>query len=98
MGVGLCGTGGGAMLPSGLFERFGEEALGGSEEGGVVVPNEELRVEEDFAVGIMPLLDSTDDALEEPCVLKLALDRRRRSLKNGMIGSCFLGNQCRRHW
>jgi hypothetical protein len=73
------------MFPFGLVERLEDETLGGTEEGGVVVPNEELRVEEDFAVGMVPLLDSEEDSLEEPCVLKLALDRRRRSLKKGIV-------------
>ncbi len=77
------------MFPFGFVERFGVEILGGIEKGGVVVPKEEFRVEEDFAVGMVPLLDSAEDSLEEPCVLKLALDRRRRSLKeNGMARDC----------
>lgn len=87
------------MAPFGFVERLGEEVLGGIEEGGVVVPKEELRVEEDFAVGMVPLFDSSaDDPLEEPCVLKLAFDRRRRSLKNGMANGGLSSNRCRQHW
>jgi hypothetical protein len=81
------------MVPFGLVERLGEEVLGGIEDGGVVAPNEELSVEEDFAVGTVPLFDSSaEDALEEPCVLKLAFDRRRRSLKNGIANGSLLSN------
>ena len=39
-----------------------------------------MRVEEDFAVGTVPL-----DSVEESEVLKLAFERRRRSLKKGMF-------------
>jgi hypothetical protein len=43
-------------------------------------------VEEDLVVGTVPLdlLESCDESLEEFSVLKLALERRRRSLKNGI--------------
>lgn len=58
------------------------ERLGLTEFGGVLDPYEELRVEEDLAEG-MPL-EPAVDSLDEPSVLKLAFERRRRSLKNGM--------------
>lgn len=45
----------------------------------MVLPRAELRVEEDFAVGTVPL-----DSVEESEVRKLAFDRLRRSLKKGM--------------
>ncbi len=48
-------------------------------EGGVVLPPVELSVEDDFAVGTVPL-----DSVEESEVRKLAFERLRRSLKNGM--------------
>ena len=48
-------------------------------EGGVELPRAELRVEEDFVVGTVPL-----DSFEESRVRKLALLFLLRSLKNGM--------------
>jgi hypothetical protein len=48
-------------------------------EGGVVLPPAELSVEDDFAVGTVPL-----DSVEESEVRKLAFERLRRSLKKGM--------------
>lgn len=50
-------------------------------EGGVELPSAEFKVEEDLVVGTVPW-----DSLEDPEVRKLALDRRRSSLKKG-IGS-----------
>ena len=46
----------------------------------------ELSVEEDLVAGTVPLdlLESCEESLEELSVLKLALERRRRSLKNGI--------------
>ena len=50
-------------------------------DGGVALPRAELSVEEDFAVGTVPL-----DSVEESEVRKLAFDRLRKSLKKGMTG------------
>lgn len=46
-----------------------------------MLPRAEFKVDEDFAVGTVPL-----DSVEELEVRKLALDRLRRSLKKGMAG------------
>ena len=52
-------------------------------DGGVVLPPiAEFNVEEDLVVGTVPL-----ESFDESEVRKLALDRRRRSLKNGMMVS-----------
>jgi hypothetical protein len=51
--------------------------------GGVVLPPAaELRVDEDFAVGTVAF-----ESFDESVVRKLAFERRRSSLKNGMICS-----------
>jgi len=52
----------------------------------VVLPGAELRVEEDFAVGTVPL-----DSVDESEVRKLAFDRLRKSLKKGMAGRMNAG-------
>lgn len=44
-----------------------------------MLPGVEFKVEEDLAVGTVPL-----DSVEESEVRKLALDRRRSSLKKGI--------------
>ena len=48
-------------------------------EGGVELPRIEFKVEDDFVVGTVPF-----DSFEESLVRKLAFERRRSSLKNGM--------------
>ena len=63
-----------------MVARFEDEPLSLSDEGGVVFPFIELRVEDDFAVGKVPL-----ESFDESEVRKLALDRLRSSLKNGMV-------------
>ena len=45
----------------------------------MVLPKAEFKVDDDFVVGTVPV-----DSVEESEVRKLALDRRRRSLKKGM--------------
>lgn len=52
----------------------------GSLDGGVELPREEFRVEDDFCVGTV-VLDSAD----ESDIRKLARDRRRSSLKKGIL-------------
>jgi hypothetical protein len=47
-----------------------------------VLPGAEFRVEDDFVVGTVPL-----ESVEESVVRKLAFDRLRKSLKNG-IADC----------
>lgn len=54
-------------------------------DGGVVLPPAELSVDDDFAVGTVPL-----ESVEESEVRKLALERLRRSLKKGIV----VGNAC----
>lgn len=46
-------------------------------------PKPEFKVEDDLAVGTV-----APESLEESEVRKLALERRRSSLKNGMTGKC----------
>lgn len=58
---------------------FEAEPLAWYVDGGVVLPGAELSVDEDFAVGTVSL-----EAVEESEVRKLARDRLRSSLKNGM--------------
>jgi hypothetical protein len=65
-----------------------EEPFAWYVEGGVELPSAEFKVEEDLVVGTVPW-----DSLEDPEVRKLALDRRRSSLKKG-IGSA----RTRRRW
>lgn len=87
-GDGRCGRLGG---PLDLAEsKFGDELGGKMVEGG---EEAEPRVEEDLltvggvpSVSPVPLeaLDSTDESLEDLSVLKLALERRRRSRKKGI--------------
>lgn len=79
---------GGSPISGELFmvTRFGEDEFGLSEFGGVVEPKEELRVEEDLAVGTVPF--ELESVTEPEVLLKLALERRRKSLKslkNGMM-------------
>lgn len=52
-------------------------------DGGVVLPPAELSVDDDFAVGTVPL-----ESVEESEVRKLALERLRRSLKKGIVVGC----------
>ena len=53
----------------------------------------ELSVSEDLVVGTVPLdlLESFDESLDDLSVLKLAFERRRRSLKNGIWLTKILG-------
>lgn len=64
-------------------------------DGGDEDPYIEPNVEEDFVVGIVPLdpLESLDETLEDLSVLKLALERRRISLKKGMSSIRDSGKQ-----
>ena len=84
-GDGLCG--GGLVTPLNLMaERLDEDKCGCIEEAGVEAPYTELRVEEDLVVGTVPLLDPLESELSEDLsVLKLALERRRNSLKKGIV-------------
>jgi hypothetical protein len=75
--VGRVGGSGGGRLPKDC--RF-EAEVELVRIGGVVPPNVEFNVEEDFVVGtepLVPLLESVDLS-----VLKLALERLRMSFKN----------------
>jgi hypothetical protein len=71
-----------------MVARFEDEPLSLSDEGGVVFPFNELRVEDDFAVGKVPL-----ESFDESEVRKLAFDRLRSSLKNGMVCDAIQGDQ-----
>jgi hypothetical protein len=83
---GRCGTGGGFGSPCALIAaRLDDDPLSLTDEGGVEVPLAEFRVEDDLAVGTVPL-----DSLEESDVRKLALERLRSSLKNGIAVFCDL--------
>jgi hypothetical protein len=85
--VGRCGTGGGlASLKALIAARLDDEPLSLTDEEGVEVPLVEFRVEDDLAVGTVPF-----DSLEESDVRKLALERLRSSLKNGIAVVCGLG-------
>lgn len=77
---GLCGTDGGFASPYALIAaKLEDEPLSLSDEDGVEAPLAEFRVDDDLAVGTVPL-----DSLEESEVRKLALERLRSSLKNGI--------------
>ena len=77
---GLCGTGGGFASPYTLIAaKLEDEPLSLTDEDGVEVPFVEFRVDDDLAVGTVPL-----DSLEESEVRKLALERLRSSLKKGI--------------
>jgi hypothetical protein len=77
---GLCGTGGGFVSPYVLIAaKLDDEPLSLTDEDGVEVPLAEFRVDDDLVVGTVPL-----DSLEESEVRKLALERLRSSLKNGI--------------
>ena len=54
-------------------------------------PRAELRVEDDLVVGTFPF-----ESLEESEVRKLAFERRRSSLKNGMLNSQVTIRGCER--
>jgi hypothetical protein len=78
---GRCGTSGGFASPYALVAtKLGDDPLSLTDEGGVEVPLLEFRVDDDLAVGTVPL-----DLLEESEVRKLALERLRSSLKNGIL-------------
>jgi hypothetical protein len=82
--LGRCGTGGGVVsLNTLIVARLDEDPLTFTDEEGVEVPLVELSVEDDFAAGTVPL-----DSFDESDVRKLALERLRRSLKNGMVIVC----------
>jgi hypothetical protein len=77
---GLCGTGGGfASLFALIAGKLDDEPLSLTDEDGVEVSLMEFRVDDDLVVGTVPL-----DSLEESDVRKLALERLRSSLKNGI--------------
>jgi hypothetical protein len=87
---GRCSTGREVASPyARTAARLDEEPLSLTDEGGVEVPFVELKVEDDLAVGTVPL-----DSLEESEVRKLALERLRSSLKNGIF---FLLQFCNLH-
>ena len=78
--LGRWGTGGGVVSLNALIAtRLDDDPLAFTDKG-VEVPLVELRVEEDFAVGTVPL-----DSSDESDVRKLALERLRSSLKNGIV-------------
>ena len=85
-GEGRC-DGGGVTTPLDLIaERLDVDMCGCIEDAGVEAPYTELRVEEDLVVGTVPLFDPLESELSEDLsVLKLAFERRRSSLKNGMV-------------
>lgn len=75
-------------MSAGLLKvaRLGDEedgCKGLSSEGGVVAPNEEFKVEVDFAVGTVPFESVADSEV----LLKDARERRRSSLRKG-IAAC----------
>ena len=77
---GRCGTGGGLASPFALIAaKLDDDPLSLTDEDGVEVPLVEFRVDDDLAVGTVPL-----DSFEESEVRKLALERLRSSLKNGI--------------
>src|SRR5580700_2252557 len=83
---GRCGTGGGFASPYALIvAKLDDDPLSLTNEDGVEVPLVEFRVDDDLAVGTVPL-----DSLEESEVRKLALERLRSSLKNGIPAFCGL--------
>lgn len=85
--VGRCDTGGGfASLNALIAARLDDDPFSLTDEEGVEVPFVEFRVEDDLAVGTVPF-----DSLEESDVRKLALERLRSSLKNGIAVVCGLG-------
>jgi hypothetical protein len=74
------GTGGGFASPYALIAaKLDDDPLSLTDEDGVEVPLVEFTVDDDLAVGTVP-----SDSLEESEVRKLALERLRSSLKNGM--------------
>ena len=75
------------MTPLDLIaERLDEDICGCIEDAGVEAPYTELRVEDDFVVGTVPLFEPLESELSEDLsVLKLAFERRRSSLKNGIV-------------
>ena len=85
----LCGTRGGLDSAFALIAtRLDDDPLSLTDEEGVEVPLVEFRVEDDLAVGTVPL-----DSLDESEVRKLALERLRSSLKKGIAVSCgFMGS------
>ena len=67
------------------FERFGFDVCGWMEEGGVDEPFKEFNVEDDFAVGTVPLeMPERLEPLGDFSVLTLVFFRIR-SLKNGIL-------------
>jgi hypothetical protein len=77
---GRCGTGGGLASPFALIAaKLDDDPLSLTDEDGVEVPLVEFRVDDDLAVGTVPL-----DSFEESEVRKLALERLRSSLKKGI--------------
>jgi len=59
--------------------RFEVEPSDGNVLGGVVDPPVELKVVQDLLLGMFTFADPLEPLLEDWWVLKLALDRRRRS-------------------
>ena len=69
-----------------IASKCGDEVCGWIVDGGDDEPYMELNVEEDLVVGTVPVepLESFKESSEDLSLLKLALERRRRSLKNGI--------------
>ncbi len=80
-GGGLCGR----LRLEAPFElgtaRLGDDMRACTVDGGVELPYTELKVEEDAASWFVPFEESLDDL----SVRKLALERRLKSLKNGIV-------------
>jgi hypothetical protein len=80
--VGRCGTGGTVASPLAFpLLRLLLEPFAWYVDGGVVLPfKPEFKVDEDLAVGTAAV-----ESLDESEVRKLAFERLRNSLKNGML-------------
>lgn len=69
-------------------EMSGEDNSGCIEDAGVEAPYTELSVEEEFVVGTVPLEPlGESEPLDDLSVLELALERRLKLLKKGIISS-----------
>lgn len=75
------------FIPFGFaVEMFDEDSSGCIEDAGVDAPYTELRVEEDLVVGTVPLEPlGESEPVDDLSVLKLALERRLKLLKKGMV-------------
>lgn len=94
IGEGRCGDGLAALvtpltpfIPFGLaVEMFDSDNSGWIEDAGVEAPYAELSVEEDVVVAAVPLEPlGESEPLDDLSVLKLALERRLKLLKKGII-------------